>query len=399
MLCTAFANVGTFRAATAAIADGFHTVSANVATIAPAVSFAALLANFTIGTEVFVTVIAVLSAIRADYRTATTAVSTGTNVIGALITGLAVFTEVLFPAHAVNTGIASAANILVCAVGTFFKTVLANGCTFRAAVSAVTNVFYTVTAIATLCAPAVPIGAVHATVTVSAEVIVAVVAVLPAVLANDCTFRATVAVIADRFHTVSANVAVVTPAVIAYTSLAQSAIGTQISRTVSALLGTPFTNLGALRAAFSTDTYISRTIDTGAASGAEISFSANTVNTGIAATANILFFTVCTFFVTFRAYGRAIRAPFPANTGGHTFSAGITVRAPAGIPDTTDAEAAIGTEHTRAVLALLAAPFANGRTAIATATALTDHDTSAAASAIGAPAVILLGTVFTHNAA
>ena len=376
-----------------------HAVPAVVALVAPTVSFAALLADFTIATEVIVTVFAVLSAVRADHRTAIASVSAGTNVIGTLITGLTVFTEKLFPAHAVDTGIASAANILVCAVGAFFKTALANGCTFRAAVSAVTNVFYTVTAIAALCAPSVPIGAVHATVTVSAEVIVAVVAVLPAGFANDCTFRATVAVIADRFHTVSANVAVVTPAVISYAPLAQSAIGTQISRTVGALLGTPFTNLGALRAAFSTDTYISRTIDTGAASGAEISFSANTVNTGIATTANILFFTVCTFFVTFRANGRAIRAPFPANTGGHTFSAGITVRAPAGIPDTTDAEAAIGTEHTRAILALLAAPFANGRTAIATATALTDHDTSAAASAIGAPAVILLGTVFTHNAA
>ena len=48
---------------------------------------------------------------------------------------------------------------------------------------------------------------------------------------------------------------------------------------------------------------------------------------------------------------------------------------------------------------MLAAPLTNDRTAIATVAALTDYDTSTAASAIGAPAVIILGTVFTHNAA
>ena len=203
-----------------------HAVPAVVALVAPTVSFAALLADFTIATEVIVTVFTVLSAVRADHRTAIASVSAGTNVIGTLITGLTVFTEKLFPAHAVYTGIASAANILVCAVGAFFKTALANGCTFRAAVSAVTDIIYTVAAIAALRTPAVPIGTVHASVAMSAEVIVTVVAVFPAVFANNCTFRAATAAIADGFHTVSANVAVVTPTVISHAPLAKSAVCT-----------------------------------------------------------------------------------------------------------------------------------------------------------------------------
>jgi len=234
---------------------------------------------------------------------------------------------------------------------------------------------------------------------VSAEIVIAIFAVLITPRTNNGTFRATVSVITNILDTVSADVAIITPTVIAHTSLALAAVGTQISRTVGTLLSTPFTYLGALRASFSADANIGRAVATGAASGTEISFSAGTVDTGTAAAANILFFTICAFFVTFRANGRAIRAALPAITGGHAFSAGITVRAPAGIPYATDAVAAIGTELTRTVFALLTATLTDSGTAIATAAALTDYDTSTAASAIGAPAVIILGTVFTHNAA
>ena len=231
-LCTVFTVFLTFRTdhrtihTSVSAGTNHHAISAVVALIAPAVSFATLLANFTIGTEVVITVIAVLPAIRADHRTAIASVSAGTDVICTLVAGVAVFTEILFSAHTVYTGITSPANILICAVGTFFKTALANRCTFRAAVSTVTDIFYTVTAIATLCAPAVTIGTVHASVAVSAEVIVAVVAVLPAVFTNECTFRATAAAIADGFHAVSANVAVVTPAVVSHAPLAKSAVCT-----------------------------------------------------------------------------------------------------------------------------------------------------------------------------
>ena len=215
----------------------------------------------------------------------------------------------------------------------------------------------------------------------SAEIVIAIFAVLIAPRTNNGTFRAAVSVIANILDTVSADVAIITPPVIAHTSLAQSAMGAQCAGAVGALLGTPFTYLGALRASFSADANIGRAVATGAASGTEISFSAGTVNTGIASTANILFFTICAFFVTFRANGRAIRAALPAITGGHAFSAGITVRAPAGIPCATDAVAAIGTDLTRTVFALLTATLTDSGTAITAAAAFTDNGTTSAGSA------------------
>ena len=69
--------------------------------------------------------------------------------------GRSVFTEILFPAHAVDTGVTSAADILIGTICAFFKAILANRRTFRATVSAIADAFYAVAAVVAFKAPAV----------------------------------------------------------------------------------------------------------------------------------------------------------------------------------------------------------------------------------------------------
>ena len=155
LLGTVLADIGTVDTSTAANADGCHTVTATVTVIAPAVLYTAFLAGVAIAAEIIITVITVLCAFRAHKRTRGTAVSAGTHVIGASVTCLTVAAVKVFSSDTVNTGIASAADILIGTICAFFKAILANRRTFRAPVSAIADAFYAVAAVVAFKAPAV----------------------------------------------------------------------------------------------------------------------------------------------------------------------------------------------------------------------------------------------------
>lgn len=139
LLSAAFADLGTFRAAVAAVANRLHALAAVITVVAPAVAFAAVLTNVAITAEVVVAVIAMLAAIRTDKGAFRTAVSAGTDIIGTVIAGFAVAAEKLFAADTVNAGVASTADILIGAVGAFLQTALADCGTLRTSVAAITD--------------------------------------------------------------------------------------------------------------------------------------------------------------------------------------------------------------------------------------------------------------------
>lgn len=80
----------------------------------------------------------------------------------------------------------------------------------------------------------------------AAEVVVAVIAVLAASLADHCAVGAAVAIVADSVYTVAADIAVVAPAVVTHAAFAESAVGAQITRTVGTLFGATLTDLRTL---------------------------------------------------------------------------------------------------------------------------------------------------------
>ena len=126
MFCTALTDICAFRASVSAIADIFRTVNA----------------SFTISTEVS------------------------------------------FSTYTVNAGITSAADVFIGTVRTLFITVRTDGSTVRAAVAAVADALHAVAADTAVFTPAVVAYAVFAKSAVTAEVIIAVVAVLAAPLAD-----------------------------------------------------------------------------------------------------------------------------------------------------------------------------------------------------------------------
>ena len=195
---------------------------------------------------------------------------------------------------------------------------------------------------------------------------------------NYRTFRATVTTITNIFYTITANIAVVAPAVVTDTPLTITAVGTNGTGAVCALLCTALTNIRTIRASITTNTDIIGTVNAGFTAIAEITFAAYTISANVTATAYTFFLTVSAFFITFGADCCTIRATLTAYTGGYTFSTGVAVRAPTTVAGTTNAVTAICTYSTRAVCALLGTAGADIRTAIATVSTFAYYCTSTA---------------------
>lgn len=220
-----------------------------------------------------------------------------------MIAGVTVLTEQLFTAHTVYTPVTAAAYFVVCTVRTFFFTALTNCGTFRASGTTVAYSLNTACAVTAFKAPAVVAHTFVAAVTASAEIVVAVVAVLAAIGTNHRTLGASVTVVADHVNTVSADVTVIAPAVVPHAVLTFTAVSAYIAGTVCALLCTFGTNLRTLGAAVSAVANIFGAVYTRFTALAEIALTANAVKADVTSAADERFCTFHTFFVTFLAHG------------------------------------------------------------------------------------------------
>jgi len=236
---------GAIRAAVTVVADCIYTVSAVAAVVAPAVIPYAVLTPAAVTAEVIITVVTVFSAFLTDQCTFRAPVTVVADKIGTILAGLAVQAKASLAAGTVDTPVTAFADIVLCTVSAFFHTILTDFCTIIAAGTAVTYIS-TFAAVVTFITPAVVTAALLTYSTVAAEVIITVFAVLVAGLTDHCTLRAAIPVVADILHTISADTAVVAPAVISYTALAITAVSAQISGTVCTLFRTSLTDIGTL---------------------------------------------------------------------------------------------------------------------------------------------------------
>lgn len=137
----------------------------------------------------------------------------------------------------------------------------------------------------------------------SAEIVVAVVAVLCTCGTYKCAFGASVTVIADCLNTVSADVTVIAPAVVANTILAFTAICAYIARAICALLCTFGTNFRTFGAAVSAGAHVFGTVFTGFTVRAEVALTAYAIKADVTSSADERLCTFQAFFVTFLTHG------------------------------------------------------------------------------------------------
>ena len=120
------------------------------------------------------------------------------------------------------------------------------------------------------------------------------------------TFAASVFVVTNIFNAVSADVAVVAPSVTPNAVLAVSAVSTQISCAVSALLVTSFAHICTLDTAVTAVADYFGTINTGLTVVTEVSFATNAVLAGVTGAAYFGICTSGTFILTIGTYNGAI---------------------------------------------------------------------------------------------
>jgi len=304
---------------------GLHTVSTVVAVVAPAVVPRTVTALAAVGAERACTVFALLGTVFADIGAFRAAIAAVTDVLSTVNAGLAVMAEIAVATDTVDTSVASAADVLVSTIGTFFSTVFTDGGTTVTAVAAVTDQT-AISAGAALVAPAVIPYTRKAISALLAQIVFAVTAVFLTALADIGAVSTAVAAVTDSFYTISAVVAVVTPTVITHAVFAQAAIRAEHTGAVFTLLGTTLTDIGAFRAAVA-----------------------------------------------------AVTDSF------YTISAVVAVVTPTVVTHTVLTVAAVSAEHTGAIFALLGTTLADGGTVVTTVSTYTNDCTGAAGHAAITP--------------
>ena len=191
-----FAYVCTLRATATAVAYSLYTFTAVVAVVTPAISFTAILTDITATAEIFITVITVFSALRADNSTAIASVAARTYIVGTVIASFTITAVIAF-SDTIYTSITATANIRFSTVCTFFITFGTYSCTIRATSTAITNCIYAITAITAVVAPSAALCTIFTIVTAAAEIFITIITMLIATRTNNCTLGTSVSVIAN----------------------------------------------------------------------------------------------------------------------------------------------------------------------------------------------------------
>ena len=163
------------------------------------------------------------------------------------------------------------------------------------------------------------------------------------------TFRTAVTAVTDKFHTVAAVAAIGTPAVITYTFLAGIAVSTEVIVAVIAVLATLRADHRALRTAVAVIANGIHAVDAGLAVQTEIALAARTVNTPITAFADLILGTVGALLHTVLADFGAVIAARTTVADVIAAAADTAVFTPAVITYAAPAVAAVGTDIARTV--------------------------------------------------
>jgi len=211
---------------------------------------------------------------------------------------------------------------------------------------------------------------------------------LVAIRTNYRTFRATVTAITNIFYTVTADITVITPTSIANTIYTFTTVGAKVTGAISTLFSTFRTDISTFGATIATRTYVIGTVNAGFTAIAEITFATDAVSTYATASANAFWLTINTFFVTFGTYACALVTALATNTNYYTIATHVAVRTPSVITDATNTITASGTYFTGTVFALLGTTRTNRSTGVAALTAIANYCAITTGATITTPSAI-----------
>ena len=216
--------------------------------------------------------------------------------------------------------------------------------------------------------------------------------------ADNCTLRATVSAVADIFYTISADIAGIAPASVTDTILTISAIRTQVTGAICTLLSTPGTYISTFGATIAAIANIFNTVYTHFTAVAKIALTTNAISTYATASTNAFWLTINTFFVTFGTHACTLVTALTTIANYCTIATHIAVGTPSVITDAINAIPTGRTEITCTILTLFITSGTDICTIIATLTTIANYCTCTTGATITTPYSICFCAIRTNLA-